>query len=394
MPFAAALSTHPVTAHAVGEVAGQVLEGLGPHPDLVLLFVTRPHAGALEDAAAAVRQILSPTVLVGCAAESVVGPGLEIEAAPAVSLWAGILGPVTPVRLSAVTGESPQAAHATQPAQPAQLIGWPDILPFEPQGLILIGDPYTMPVDVLFADLAERHPALPVLGGMASAALGPGGNRLALDDRIHTSGAVGVVIGPGTRLSTVVSQGCRPIGRPLVVTRSERNIVYELAGLPALERLLEMARAGMSERDIGLINQGLHLGLVIDEHKADFGRGDFLVRNVMGADQSNGAIAVGDIVEVGTTVQFHVRDADAADEDLRELLAPRTADGALLFTCNGRGSRLFAEPNHDAGVVGEALDNPPVAGFFAAGELGPVGGRNFMHGFTASLALFEEMNTS
>jgi small ligand-binding sensory domain FIST len=383
MPFAAALSTHPITAHAVGEVAGQVLERLGPHPDLVLLFVTRPHAGALEDAASAIRQVLSPTVLLGCAAESVVGPGLEIENEPAVSLWAGVLGPVAPVRFDAQMGE------------PGRLIGWPDTLPFDPQALILIGDPYTFPVDALFAELAERDPApasaLPVLGGMASAALGPGGNRLALDDRIHTSGAVGVVIGPGTRLSTVVSQGCRPIGRPLVVTKSERNIVYELAGLPALERLLEMARAGMSERDISLINQGLHLGLVIDEHKADFGRGDFLVRNVLGADQSNGAIAVGDTVEVGTTVQFHVRDADAADEDLRELLAPRTADGALLFTCNGRGSRLFSEPNHDAGVVSEALDDPPTAGFFAAGELGPVGGRNFMHGFTASLALFEEM---
>jgi small ligand-binding sensory domain FIST len=391
VPFSAAISTHPVTAHAVGEVAGQVLEELGPHPDLALVFVTRPHAGALEDAAAAVRQVLSPTVLLGCAAESVVGPGLEIEDAPAVSLWAAVLGPVAPVRLSAppVWDDDP----GDEPGAGARLAGWPDRLPFEPQGLILIGDPYTFAVDALFAEVAERHPGLPVLGGMASAALGPGGNRLALDDKIHTTGAVGALIGPGTRLSTVVSQGCRPIGRPLVVTRSERNVVYELAGQPALERLLEMARAGMSERDIALINQGLHLGLVIDEHKADFGRGDFLVRNVMGADRSNGAIAVGDVVDVGTTVQFHVRDADAADEDLRELLAPRSADAALLFTCNGRGSRLFAEPNHDAGVVGEALDDPPVAGFFAAGELGPVGGRNFMHGFTASLALFEETNT-
>jgi small ligand-binding sensory domain FIST len=394
VPFAAALSTHPITAHAVGEVAGQVLEQLGPHPDLVLLFVTRPHAGALEDAASAVRHLLSPTVLLGCAAESVVGPGLEIEDEPAVSLWAGIIGPVAPIRLSAASLGAGSGAHT---GDPPRLIGWPDALPFDPQALIVIGDPYTFPVDALFADLAERYPLsvppLPVLGGMASAARGPGGNRLALDDRIHTSGAVGAVIGPGTRLSTVVSQGCRPIGRPLVVTRSERNIVYELAGQPALERLLEMARAGMSERDISLINRGLHLGLVIDEHKAEFGRGDFLVRNVLGADQDNGAMAIGDIVEVGTTVQFQVRDADAADEDLRELLAPRTADAALLFTCNGRGSRLFDEPNHDAGVVSEALDDPPVAGFFAAGELGPVGGRNFMHSFTASLALFEEMNT-
>jgi len=379
MPFAAALSTHPVTAAAVGEVAGQVLEKLGPHPDLVLLFVTRPHAGALEDAAAAVRHLLSPTVLLGCAAESILGPGLEVEEAPAVSIWAGLVGPVAPVRLWAEVVDG----------QP-QLAGWPDALAFEPQALLLLTDPYSFPVDALLAGLAQRHPDLPVLGGMASAAHGPGGNRLALNDRIHTAGAVGAVIGPGVKLSTVVSQGCRPIGRPLVVTRSERNVVYELAGRPALERLLEMARDGMPERDIRLINQGLHLGLVIDEHRPDFGRGDFLVRNVIGADHSNGAIAVGDVVEVGATVQFHVRDAEAADEDLRDLLASRHADGAVLFTCNGRGSRLFSEPNHDVGVVADVLDNPPVAGFFAAGELGPVGGRNFLHGFTASLALFEE----
>ena len=188
-----------------------------------------------------------------------------------------------------------------------------------------------------------------------------------------------------------MSQGCRPIGRPLVVTRAERNVVYELAGQPALERLMEMARNGMSESDIRLINQGLHLGLVIDEHKADFGRGDFLVRNVIGADQSNGAIGVGDVVEVGTTVQFHVRDADAADEDLRELLGPAPPMGRCCSPATAGASRLFATPNHDAEVVGDSLGDPPVAGFFAAGELGPVGGRNFMHGFTASIALFEEM---
>jgi small ligand-binding sensory domain FIST len=247
-------------------------------------------------------------------------------------------------------------------------------------------------VDTLIGQLADQHPGLVVLGGLASAALGPGGNRLVLDDRVHTSGAVGALIGPGSRLSAVVSQGCRPIGRPLVVTKAERNIIYELAGQPALERLLEMVKDGMPERDITLINQGLHIGLVIDEHKADFERGDFLVRNVMGADQSNGAIAVGDVVEIGTTVQFHVRDAESADEDLRRMLEARQADGALLFTCNGRGTRLFAEPNHDAEVVGELLFEPPLAGFFAAGELGPVGGRNFLHGFTASLALFQDLH--
>jgi small ligand-binding sensory domain FIST len=382
MPFAAALSTHPVPAHATGEVVGQVLERLGRHPDLVLLFVTRPHVGALEDAASTVRQLLEPSLLIGCAAESVAGNGHEIEEAPAVSLWAGVFGPVAPIRLWTVTGDE-------DPPRP-QIEGWPATAPFDAQALLLLADPYSFPVDTLLQGLAERHPGLRVLGGMASAAQGPGGNRLALNDRIYTGGAVGALIGPGVQLETVVSQGCRPIGRPLVVTKAERNVIYELAGQPALERLLEMARSGMPERDIQLINQGLHVGLVLDEHKTDFGRGDFLIRNVLGADRANGAIAVGDLVDVGATVQFHVRDAVSADEDLRELLAFRHADGALLFTCNGRGSRLFDEPDHDAGVVSDLLGDPPLAGFFAAGELGPVGSRNFLHGFTASLALFQD----
>jgi small ligand-binding sensory domain FIST len=380
MPFASALSTHPVPAHAVGEVTGQILERLGPYPDLAILFVTRPHAGALEDAAAAVRKVLSPTLLLGCAAESVAGNGREIEEAPGVSLWAGVMGEVAPIRLS---------AHMDSDETP-QIAGWPTLLPFEAQGVLLLADPFTLPVEMVIKGLAELHPGLPVLGGMASAARGPGGNRLVLDEQVHTTGAVGALLGPGARLSTVVSQGCRPIGRPLVVTRAERNVIYELAGEPALERLLEMVKDGMPERDVRLINQGLHMGLVIDEHQIDFGRGDFLVRNVLGADQSNGAIAVGDVVDIGTTVQFQVRDAESADEDLRQLLEARQADGALLFTCNGRGTRLFPEPDHDAQVVGELLDEPPLAGFFAAGELGPVGGRNFLHSFTASLALFED----
>jgi small ligand-binding sensory domain FIST len=404
MRFASSLSTHPVTAHATGEVIGQVIEQVGRHPDLAVLFVTRPHAGALEDAADTVARLLEPTVLIGCAAESVVGNQREIEQAPAVSLWAGMTGPIVPVRLWTEFEDSDDPLDPGDPGDPgdedaaggsagrrrALVGGWPEELPFQPQALLLLADPYSFPVDLLLHGLHEDHPGLPVLGGMASAALGPGGNRLVLDHQMFTDGAVGALIGPGVTMSSVVSQGCRPIGRPLAVTRAERNIIYELAGQPALHRLLQMAKDGMSERDVELINQGLHLGVVIDEHKIDFARGDFLIRNVIGADRSNGAIAVGDAIEVGTTVQFHVRDAEAADEDLREMLADRHADGVLLFTCNGRGRRLFDKPDHDAGVIGDLLGDPPVAGFFAAGEVGPVGGRNFVHGFTASMALFEE----
>jgi small ligand-binding sensory domain FIST len=200
-------------------------------------------------------------------------------------------------------------------------------------------------------------------------------------------GAVGVFV-DGPEIRSVVSQGCRPIGRPLVVTRANRNFVEELAGAPALERLQELAAAATDEEQ-ALLRTGLHVGVVVDEHRHDFGRGDFLVRNVLGADQASGALAVGEQVEVGQTVQFHVRDAAAADEDLRALLTGQAAAGALVFTCNGRGERLFGTPDHDAGVVASILGPIPAAGAFCAGEIGPVGGRNFLHGFTASVALFD-----
>jgi small ligand-binding sensory domain FIST len=217
----------------------------------------------------------------------------------------------------------------------------------------------------------------------------PGGNRLVVDDRILTDGAVGAYLGPGVDVTSVVSQGCRPVGDPFVITRAEGNIVYELAGKPALERLQDVARA-LDEDDRQLLSQGVHLGRVIDESKTTFGPGDFLVRNVLGGDPSNGAIAVGDLVEVGSTAQFQVRDAASADADLRHLLDGRHADAALVFTCNGRGTRLFGRPDHDAEAVAEEFPGAAVAGMFCAGELGPVGRKNFLHGFTASVVLFRD----
>jgi small ligand-binding sensory domain FIST len=383
MPFASALSVHPVAATAVGEAAGQVLETLGPAPDLVALFVTPHHGGALEDVARAVRAILQPTVLFGCAAVSVLGVRHEVEDEPGVSLWAA--------RFADGNGEGNGDRNGERQVAPARFPGTGPEPPFDPSALLLVGDPYSFDAEALYETLAGAYPGLPVIGGNASAAFGPGGNRLVLDDLVTTDGAVGAFLGPGAHVTTVVSQGCRPIGNPYVVTKSERNVIYELAGRPALERLLEMARSGaVPEEDVRLINQGLHLGQVIDEHKDTFGPGDFLVRNVLGADQEVGAVAVGAEVELGQTVQFHVRDARTADEDLRlSLDGHGDANGALLFTCNGRGRRLFGQPDHDAEVFDERV-GAPVAGFFAAGEFGPVGGRNFVHGFTASMALFSD----
>jgi small ligand-binding sensory domain FIST len=213
-----------------------------------------------------------------------------------------------------------------------------------------------------------------------------------VDSRTYDSGAVGIVIGGGVRVRPVVSQGCKPIGRPMVVTRSEENLIVELGGRPALERLREVY-GGLDPSDRELVRSSLHVGRAATEYRDEFRRGDFLVRNVVGADPESGVVAVGDTVRTGQTVQFHVRDAVTADDDLRELLeaaavGPRAA-GALVFTCNGRGRRLFDTPDHDARCLQECLGPLPAAGFFAQGELGPIGSRTFLHGFTASIALFE-----
>ena len=375
--FAAALSEHPVAAHAVGEVAGEILDAFGGDaPDLLVCFASPHFVGTMDDLTFALANVLEPRVMLGASAVSIVGGAREVEDRPALSVFAASMpsARLTPVALG-LEG-TPDGATVT---------GWPD-LDDEPATLVLVADPFSFPVDGFLARLNDDRPDLQVIGGAASAARGPGGNRLVLDATVTTSGAVGVFVA-GHEIRTVVSQGCRPVGQPFVVTKGQGNRIEELAGLPAIDRVQECAAAaGADDRE--LMRAGLHLGLVVDEHRVDFGRGDFLVRNVLGGDPDTGAIVVGDEISVGQTVQFHVRDAAAADDDLREMLAGEAAAGALLFTCNGRGQRLFGVPDHDAAVVDQLLGPLPVAGAFCAGEIGPVGGRNFLHGFTASIALF------
>jgi small ligand-binding sensory domain FIST len=377
MGFAAGLSEHPLPTQATGEVIGQVLEALGPDaepPDVALLFVTAPHVGAVEDIAAAVRATLHPRTMLGCTAESVVSGAREVEQRPAVALWAGHTGPVTPFH----------ARVASTPDGNA-VVGWPDLE--AASAVLVLADPFAFPAEEVLRRVADDRPGLPIVGGLASAAVAPGGNRLVVDDHVVTDGAVGAVLGAGVDVTALVSQGCRPVGEPFVITKAEGNIVYELGGRPALERLQDVAR-GLDEADRQLLSNGVHLGRVIDESKITFGPGDFLVRNVLGGDPRNGAIAVGDVVEVGSTAQFQVRDAASADEELHRILDGRLADGALLFTCNGRGTRLFGRADHDAEIVAEHVPRAAVAGMFCAGELGPVGRKNFLHGFTASVVLF------
>jgi small ligand-binding sensory domain FIST len=256
---------------------------------------------------------------------------------------------------------------------------------------LLLCDPFTFPTDALLRELDRETSGAVFIGGMASGAAAPDDTRLFLDRSTADSGAVVARLPEGVEVRALVSQGCRPIGPSYTVTKAQGDVIVELAGKPPLERLREL-HAGADQRDRALLAGGLHLGRVIDEYLADPGRGDYLIRAVIGADPRTGAIAVGDATSVGETVRFHVRDADAADEDLRHMLGTveDRPSAALLFTCNGRGSRMFSVPDHDAALVWRELAEAPLAGFFCAGEVGPVGGRNFLHGFTASLALFYE----
>lgn len=378
MPFAAALSEHPVAADAVGEVLGRIVEVGGVEPDLVVVFASSAHVEFLGEISAAVRTVLRPATLIGSAASAVLGGGREAEDVPALVVWAAWSTPVRPLRLS---------TH--QQGDAIAIDGMPADLP-EGATVLLLADPFSFPADGLADQLAELRPDLTVVGGLASAATAPGGNALVLDDAVHRDGAVGVVIEREQLVGPVVSQGCRPVGEPMVVTGADRNFLLEIAGKPALERLSELV-ADLPPDEKVLLSRGVHLGVVIDENRTEFGRGDFLVRNIIGADKERGVLAVGDHVPVGTTVQFHVRDADSADDDLHHLLRGVHGDAALVFTCNGRGVDLFGVDDHDAAAIADHLDTDAVAGMFCAGELGPIGGRSFLHSFTASVLIFADV---
>ena len=387
LQFTAALSTLPDARQAAAEACQRAGQSLAAPASLAIVFVSPHHVAELEAVGDEIRKRLAPGCLLGCTGESIVGNALEIEEAPAVALWLAALPDVSIAPMHLRFEKTPEGPT---------VVGWPHELPeIWPPGaaLLLLGEPFSFPADWLLERLNEDQPQVPVIGGMASGAHRPGGNRLLIDENVFDQGAVAALVHGPVRIETVVSQGCRPIGRTFVVTKAEQNVIFELSGKPALAQLQSVFDE-LSPDDQHLVQKGLHVGRVINEYQDAFERGDFLVRNCIGADRNTGAMAIGDYVRPGQTVQFHVRDARTADEDLRELLRAAkekrkaAAKGALLFTCNGRGTRMFDAANHDAGVLSELLDDLPLAGFFAQGEIGPIGGKNFLLGFTASAALF------
>jgi small ligand-binding sensory domain FIST len=390
MPFAAALATGSDTIAVAGEACNLIRGTRTDSPDLVFVFFSPQHARLADSLNRAIHDQLAPRCLVGCIAESVIGSDREVEDEAAISMWAAWWG----------NKVSADPFHLTleHTADGPSLMGWPDsIVDAEARAsaLLIVGDPFSLPTDLLLLRVNEDYPGLRIVGGMASGVSAAGQCRLFLDGTVHNEGAVGVLLQGSFGLRPVVSQGCRPIGRPFVVTKGEENVILQLGGKPPLSVLQELWQS-LDERDKKLFQQGLHVGRVINEYQSDFQRGDFLIRNVIGLDRTTGALAITDRVRVGQTLQFQVRDAATADEDLHALLQfdlvahVKPPVSALLFSCNGRGSRLFGVADHDVGVLRAEAGPIPVAGFFAQGELGPVGGQNFIHGFTASVALFEE----
>ena len=255
--------------------------------------------------------------------------------------------------------------------------------------VMLFADPFTFDIERCLGAFNRHAPGTRVVGGMASAGVRPGANTIVLNDWVAHEGGVGIALKGALRVDVVVSQGCRPVGPPLKVTRAEGNLVFELDGEPAVDRAEAVLRK-LPQAEQALLRNGLYVGR--PARSGASGQGDYLIRNLLGADRTRGALAVADVMTEQEHIRLHVRDAGTAAEDLEMLLAPQEFDSraaaALLFACNGRGRGLFGQADCDIGTLQSALGGSiPVGGMFCAGEIGPVGERNLLHGHTASIAI-------
>jgi small ligand-binding sensory domain FIST len=381
------LAVHADLVRAAEVAARQALEPLGGRgPDLMCVFAC---TGERDEFAAGIRRIgelAQPTTLLGCTADGVLGGGQGVEAAPAVSVWAARL---PRARVRGFQLDVLDMGEGTS----ARVLGFPEITTRDHVG-VLVADPETFPIGGFVEQANAVLPGFPLVGGLAGRPGERGPAFVALGDSIREGGAAGVAIGGPVAVHTAVSQGCRPVGPAMAVTKADGYMVHELAGVSALRRLEEILSA-MTPEDRQLATTGLSIGIAMDEYAEEHGQGDFLIRSLLGIDQEAGALVIGDVVGLGQTLRFQLRDAASAQIDLAATLsgvrapgALRSVDGALLFSCNGRGAATFASADHDVLAVRTALSTKRVAGFFAAGEIGPVGGRNHVHGFTASVLAF------
>lgn len=388
MHWVNALSTDGSGDDAVDEAVDGVCTALGGgSPDVAFVFAAGHPRPALRTMQARIAERLGGATIVGCAAAGVVGTGREVEEGPALSITAAELPGVTLAPFHFEPQEVPPPGTPT--ASWDARLGLPDEAG---PSFLVFPDPMTCRTGDFIDALGSAYPAATVVGGMASGGNQPGEHMLLLGDRVHDSGVVGLALAGNVEVDSVVAQGCRPVGTPMFVTRGERNVVQELDGrTPAA--VLQDLYGSLDDRDQRLMRTSLHLGVVMAESQEVYGPGDFLVRNILALDAQSGAMPVGAPIRTGQVVQFHLRDAETSAEDLDRLLAQyREAhdapSGGLMFACLGRGKGLYGHPDHDAAAFARHCGGAALGGFFCNGEIGPVGGRTHLHGYTSAFALF------
>jgi small ligand-binding sensory domain FIST len=384
MKVAAAVCTDSDPVRGAAEAARDVAAGLaGEDADVALVFAGGSHLTSPERTLAAIESELTAASLIGCGAGGVLGSGREYESGTAIAVWAASLD----------DGGAAEPFNATVSEHDGTgvLEGIPELS--ADSGLILLSDPYTFPTGPVLDRIAQDTPWVPVLGGLASGRSAGGDGALLLGDEVRAEGAVGLHL-RNVEMLPCVSQGAAPLGREMTVTAAEGNVIHELAGKPAVATI-EAVIGELSLTERALVAGGLLIGVVIDGGKPEYEQGDFLVRGVIGVDSERGSIQIGANMSVGQVVRLHARDARSAEADLRRELSLCAAAagedspaGALVFSCNGRGRQMFGAGDHDAAAVDQLLGGAPSAGFFAAGEIGPVGGRSLLHTFTATVAVF------
>jgi small ligand-binding sensory domain FIST len=358
-----------------------------PAPDLCLFFAS-PAYEDMEGLVAQAYRRTAASVLVGCSGQGIVGRDREVEGKPALSVLNLMLpgAELTPKRVE------PDDLAALQ--APEDWRRWAGVPAERVNAWIVLADPFTTDVEALIAGLSAAYPEATIAGGLASGLQPRQGTQVFLNGTVYNDGAIILAVGGAYTVRSVVAQGAAPIGEPWTITDVERNVLRTIGNRPAIDVLQETIE-GLSEEMRERVSRNLLVGLVMNEYQERFEQGDFLIRNLLGGDRASGALAIGAIPQVGQTIQFQVRDAEAADFDLKRQLEntrsrvdPDLVAGALLCTCNGRGVGLFGTPDHDARLFAEQFEGVPLAGFFCNGEIGPVGGQTHLHGFTASLALF------
>lgn len=375
---------------AAAQAAAAILSGLGRGAaDLMVIFTSQHHRNAYDDIPVLLQKKIGARVFLGCSAGGVIGGGREVEHRPGLSVTAAVLPGVKLVAFHIDNTDLPEPGAPV--GEWSALVGVkPEMVPH----FLLLPDPFTFESERFLQGLDRTFPDSRKVGGLASGAQAPGGNALHLMGNNYNSGLVGVAMSGDITVDTIVAQGCRPIGDPMFITKCDRNLLLELDGEPVGDKLQQLYR-GLDSLDQELFKDSLFLGIVMREEQQEYRQGDFLIRNLIGMDPRSGGIAIGSTLQPNQVVQFHLRDARTSAEDLEQMLTRYhrgrpgdSPEGSLLFSCLGRGSHLYGRPDHDTGTFRRHLGEVPLGGFFCNGEIGPVQGRTFLHGYTSSFALF------